>query len=152
MHKEFLREDVLQPYTEGIEIKTDDQRLVEVGAKLKSRSCKFLLFLHITELTPWDARELHEKSLAIKATSFHSFCKNVDVTERTCVLCFEASFLYCSNSLWTGSLFILSPNREAVNRLLLKVCLRLPYSAEKNAPFQNRLFFAKFSRQYWSLR
>lgn len=33
MHKEFLREDVLQPYTEGIEIKTDDERLVEVGAK-----------------------------------------------------------------------------------------------------------------------
>lgn len=93
MHKELLREDVLQPYTEGIEIKTDDQRLVEVGAKLKSRSCKFLLFQHITELTHRDARELHEKSLAMKATSFHCFWKNVDVTERTCVLCSKLTFI-----------------------------------------------------------
>ena len=82
MHKELLREDVLQPYTEGIEIKTDDQRLIEVGAKLKSRSCKFLLFQHITELTHRDARELHEKSLAMKATSFHCFWKNVPCEQR----------------------------------------------------------------------
>ena len=30
VHKDEFTEDVLQPYLEGIEIKTDDQRLAEV--------------------------------------------------------------------------------------------------------------------------
>ena len=34
----MLTEDVLQPYTEGLEIKTDDQRLVDVSAEFLSET------------------------------------------------------------------------------------------------------------------
>jgi len=45
-HKELLNDDVLAPYTENLEVKTDDQRIAEV--------CLYNLFMTLVILSDQD--------------------------------------------------------------------------------------------------
>lgn len=85
------------------------------------------------------ARELHEKSLGMKAASFHSFWKNV---EKTFVQNSRLFHLYKA----IFSKYPFHTVQIAYEQAIAQSVLKITLFCRKNAPLKNLLFFSKFSR------